>query len=235
MLKKNITYTDLDSNVTRTEDFYFNLTKAEAIELNLIEDLESVSKSVDPKAIIPVFKRIVRYSYGIRSREGKFMKEVDGESVANGFLASDAYSELFLDLLKDGEQGVVNFINGVLGFNVEELRTHEAQTGTQRNPQPEGQPAEPISIPVVPQQSHRGPVNWTGDSYPTEAKPELGDTWNGRSLQRPTPELQDPQPESNHTPPQPGEQLGGTPIIPSDTAIYDSVRQQGIPGLPELQ
>ena len=89
--------------------------------------------------------------------------------------------------------------------------------------------------PDQPQQSQRGPVNWTGDSYPTEAKPELGDTWNGRSLQRPTPELQDPQPESNHTPPQPGEQLGGTPIIPSDTAIYDSVRQQGIPGLPDPQ
>lgn len=226
MLKKNITFTDLDSNVTRTETFHFNLTKAEAIELNLIEDLESVSKSVDPKAIIPVFKRIVRYSYGIRSREGKFMKEVDGESVANGFLASDAYSELFLDLLKDGEQGVVTFINGVLGFDVNDLRTHEAQTGTQRNPQPEGQPAEPISIPVMPQQSQRGPVNWTGDSYPTEAKPELGDTWNGRSLQRSsTPEVKDPQPETNSTPPQPGEQLGGTPFASSDTAIYDQMRR----------
>ena len=226
MLKKNITFTDLDSNVTRTEDFYFNLTKAEAIELNLIEDLESVSKSVDPKAIIPVFKRIIRYSYGVRTREGKFTKEIDGESVANGFLASDAYSELFLGLLQDGEQGVVNFINGVLGFNVEELRNVEAQTGVQRNPQPEGQPAQPLSFPNVPVQSQRGPVNWTGDSYPTEAQPELGDTWNGRTLPRRTPEIKDPQPDMNHTPQQPGEQLGGTPFATSDTAIYDSVRDQ---------
>lgn len=226
MLKKNITFTDLDSNVTRTETFHFNLTKAEAIELNLIEDLESVSKSVDPKAIIPVFKRIVRYSYGVRSREGKFMKEIDGESVANGFLASDAYSELFLDLLKDGEQGVVNFINGVLGFDVNDLRTVEAETGTQRNPQPEGQPAAPISIPVVPQQSQRGPVNWTGDSYPTEAKPELGDTWNGRSLRPQPAEAQTSQPETTSTSEE-------RPY--SDTAIYDSVRQQGIPGLPDPQ
>ena len=220
MLKKTITSTDLFTNTTTTADYYFNLTKAEAVEINLIEDLEDVSKSTDPKAIIPVFKNIIHYSYGIKTRDGKFTKDKD---LTTGFLASDAYSELFLELLQDGEQGVVNFINGVLGFNVDELRQAEQVTGTQRTVQPEGTSPAPINIPsMAPQPSQRGPVNWTGDSYPTQAQPELGDTWNGRSLARPTPEIQDPQPSGNHTPQQ-----------ASETSVYDQVRRKTQTELPD--
>lgn len=215
MLKKTITSTDLFTNTTTTADYYFNLTKAEAVEINLIEDLEDVSKSTDPKAIIPVFKNIINYSYGIKTRDGKFTKDKD---LTTGFLASDAYSELFLELLQDGEQGIVNFINAILGFNVDELRNAEQATGTARNPQPEGTTPAPITVPSLQTQPQpeRAPWDWKGDAYPTDARPDLGDTWNGRSLQRPV----KAQEEMIHAPQQPGEQLGFQP------SVYEAVRQQ---------
>ncbi len=126
MLKKNITYKairfDADDNPTKVEvskDHFFNLTKAEALEINLMEDLENVGSSTDPKAIIPVFKRIIHYSYGIKLPSGEFTKD---PALTTGFLASDAYSELFLGLLQDGEEGVLTFIRAVTDFSMEELK-----------------------------------------------------------------------------------------------------------------
>jgi hypothetical protein len=126
MIKKTITFKKVvfDGNgdattVTRTEDFYFNLNQAEALEINLMEDLERLAESTNPRAIIPVFKRIIHYAYGVRLPSGKFTKEPEETT---DFLASDAYSELFLELLGEGEQGVADFINKVIDFKVDKLK-----------------------------------------------------------------------------------------------------------------
>ena len=57
MLKKTITYSDYNGN-ERTEDFYFNLTKAEVTEMELSVDgglaqmLENIVNSKDNKEIL---------------------------------------------------------------------------------------------------------------------------------------------------------------------------------------
>lgn len=69
MLKKTVTYTDYNG-VERTEDFYFNLSKAEVTEMELSVDgglaqmLENIVNSKDNKEIIRTFKQIVLKAYG---------------------------------------------------------------------------------------------------------------------------------------------------------------------------
>ena len=61
MLKKNITYTDFNG-MERSEDFYFNLTKAEVMEMEmstvggLSEMIQRIIAAQDTPSIIKVFK-----------------------------------------------------------------------------------------------------------------------------------------------------------------------------------
>ena len=60
MLKKTITYTDYNQ-VERTEDFYFNLTKAEVMEMEMstsggmAEMIQRIIAAQDSPAIIKIF------------------------------------------------------------------------------------------------------------------------------------------------------------------------------------
>lgn len=118
MLKKTITYKEFDENATEptTDDFWFNLTKAEVLEINLMDDLIAVGKSKDPKRIIPTFKRIIRYAVGQRIGQ-QFVKS---EEFANAFIASDAYSELFVEILggDDAEAKMAAFVHAVVPADV---------------------------------------------------------------------------------------------------------------------
>lgn len=119
MLTKSITYTDYDGE-SRTENFYFNLTKAELMELNLTTEggLENVIKGIIASRNVPEvtrwFKKIITMSYGIKSPDGRrFMKS---DEITNEFLQTEAYSELFMELLTD-EKAAANFINGIVPNN----------------------------------------------------------------------------------------------------------------------
>ena len=116
MLKKTITYEDYDGN-TLTEDFYFNLSKAELIEIEssvpggISAKLENISKSGDGAEIIKTFKDIILKSYGVKSADGKrFMKS---EEISKSFEETEAYSELFYELALDAEKAAA-FINGIM-------------------------------------------------------------------------------------------------------------------------
>ena len=125
MLKKTIKFLDHAGN-QKEQEFYFNLTRAEALEINLIDGLETVSKSTDPRTIIPVFKHIIGYAVGKRTRDDKFVKSPE---IAADFLASDAYSELFLDLLDgdNSENKVAAFITALVPQGVEPDRRAQPQ------------------------------------------------------------------------------------------------------------
>ena len=64
MIKKTVTYTDYNG-VERTENFYFNLSEAEVMEMEMSTEggmAEAIQKVVDAKdapAIIRVFKDLV--------------------------------------------------------------------------------------------------------------------------------------------------------------------------------
>jgi hypothetical protein len=116
VLKKTITFNDLDGNPV-TEDFYFNLNKAEIAEMELSYDgglsdyLQKIIATNDGGAIISAFKDIVTKSVGRRSEDGRrFMKSPD---ITNEFLQTEAYSEMFMSLVTDAT-AASEFIKGIV-------------------------------------------------------------------------------------------------------------------------
>ncbi|MBQ6446472.1 MAG: hypothetical protein IJJ10_03285 [Bacillus sp. (in: Bacteria)] len=107
MLKETITYVDYDGN-ERTEDFYFNLTQAELMEMELGIDggltklIEKIIKESDSKRIIETFKKIILKSYGEKTIDGRFIKN---DEVINKFVSKQAYSDLFMKLATDADAG----------------------------------------------------------------------------------------------------------------------------------
>ena len=116
MLKKTITYTDFDGN-NRTEDFYFNLTKAEVTEMEMSTDggmaklLKKIVDEQDSKKIIEHFKTLILNSYGEKSLDGK--RFVKSNELRDSFVQSEAYSELFMELATNAEAASA-FVNGIL-------------------------------------------------------------------------------------------------------------------------
>ena len=129
MIKKTITYTDYDGN-ERKEDFYFNLSKPELIEMQTSEagglekKIEKISQEQDVAKIIELMKDIIKKSYGIKSDDGKRFIKNDG--ILADFMQSEAYSELFMELATDAN-AASEFINGILPKGlVEEAKKIEA-------------------------------------------------------------------------------------------------------------
>lgn len=120
MLKKTITYPDCNG-LERTEDFYFNLSKAELLEMEmgteggLVEMMQKVVAAKDSASIIKIFKDIICKSYGEKSLDGKrFMKEDDnGRPLYRNFIQTEAYSILFMELATD-DKAAAAFINGIV-------------------------------------------------------------------------------------------------------------------------
>lgn len=116
MLKKTITYLDYDEN-ERTEDFYFNLTNAELMELQLGTSggLESMLKQIisaqDVPKIVEIFKKIILMSYGEKSLDGK--RFIKNKELTDAFTQTEAYSQLFMELSTDSEKAAA-FINAVI-------------------------------------------------------------------------------------------------------------------------
>jgi hypothetical protein len=116
MLKKTITYIDFDENV-RTEDFYFNLTKAEVAEMELstkgglVKMIEKIAAEQDNKKIVEIFKDIILRSYGEKSPDGK--RFIKNQELIDAFVQTEAYSDLFMELVEDA--GVAaSFVNGII-------------------------------------------------------------------------------------------------------------------------
>ena len=139
MYKDTRTYEDFNGNV-RTEDLYFNLTKAEFFELELgaiggMEGgisawIEKLTSEQDGVKIAEVFKNILLASYGIKSVDGKHFWKVDpkdGHKYADEFAQTQAYSDMYLEFVMDAKKSA-DFINGVFPtFTEEEFRKWEAQ------------------------------------------------------------------------------------------------------------
>ena len=120
MLKKTITYSDYNGN-ERTEDFYFNLTKAEVTEMEmstaggLAEMIEKIIAAQDAPSIIKIFKDLILRAYGEKSSDGKrFMKS---DELSTAFSQTEAYSQLFMELATDADSAA-KFVNGIVPGDV---------------------------------------------------------------------------------------------------------------------
>ena len=116
MLLKRITYTDYNGQ-ERTEDFYFNLSKAEIMEMEmsttggLADSIKKIIETIDIPSIIKTFKEVILKSYGEKSADGKrFIKNAE---LAEAFAQTEAYSNLFMELATNEEEAA-NFINGII-------------------------------------------------------------------------------------------------------------------------
>lgn len=116
MLKKTITYIDYDG-IERTEDFYFNLTKAEVAEMEMSSHggmerlLQQIAMTQDRKRLVELFKEIILKSYGEKSMDGR--RFIKSKELSEAFSQTEAYSELFMQLATDTE-AASKFINGVM-------------------------------------------------------------------------------------------------------------------------
>lgn len=122
MLKKTIKYTDYNG-VERSEDFFFNLTKAEIMEMELgttgglAEKIQRIVDAQDAPAIIEVFKDVILKSYGEKSPDGK--RFIKSKEIADAFVQTEAYSELFMELATDADAAAA-FINGIVPVAIDQ-------------------------------------------------------------------------------------------------------------------
>ena len=116
MLKKTITYTDYNGT-ERTEDFYFNLTKAEILDMEMSEaggltaKLNRIIESKDSRELMRHFKYIIHKSYGVKSDDGR--RFVKSDEISTGFEQTEAYEELFMELFSDATKAA-EFVNGIV-------------------------------------------------------------------------------------------------------------------------
>ena len=142
MLKKTITYTDFN-NEEVSEDFFFHLSKAELIELEVSHEgglsaaLERIVAAEDMKSIIAEFKNIVLSAYGVKSDDGR--RFIKSQELRNEFESTEAYSTLFMELVTD-TNAAVEFINGIIPAGMMEETAKLA--GTEEKP-----PLEPVPTP----------------------------------------------------------------------------------------
>lgn len=116
MLKKTVEYVDYNG-VTRKEDFYFNLTRAEVTEMEMstaggmAEMIQKVVDAQDAPTIIKIFKDLVLKSYGEKSPDGK--RFIKSEEIATAFSQTEAYSQIFMELATDADKAA-EFVNGII-------------------------------------------------------------------------------------------------------------------------
>lgn len=121
MLKETITYTDYNG-VERTEDHYFNLTKAELMEMEmsttggLAEMIQRIVAAQDAPAIIKIFKELILSAYGQKSPDGKrFIKK---QELRDEFSQTEAYSQLFMKLATDAD-AAAKFVSGIIPKDID--------------------------------------------------------------------------------------------------------------------
>ena len=127
MLKKTMTYTDFNGEEIK-EDFYFHLSKAEIMEMQLEEKgglAERIKKIVDTKnvpEIIKVFKDLILKAYGVKSDDGK--RFIKSKQLSEEFSQTQAYSDLFMELATDADAAAA-FINGIIPAELQQAKNKE--------------------------------------------------------------------------------------------------------------
>lgn len=134
MIKETITYVDYN-NVERTEDFFFNLSKAELMEMEmstsggLVEMVNRIVAAQDAPAIIKVFKELILKAYGVKSPDGKRFEK--SNKLRTEFEQTEAYSQLFMKLATDAD-AASKFVNGIIPSDAASIKTEKNQTASNK-------------------------------------------------------------------------------------------------------
>ena len=134
MLVKPITYTDYNG-VERTETFYFNLSQAELIDMQLggkdglySNKLQKMIDNHDAAAIVATIKEFVLKSYGEKTDDGK--RFIKNPEISEAFMQTEAYSQLITELLSDDAKSS-EFILGIMPQALREAAVAEMNKNKQ--------------------------------------------------------------------------------------------------------
>ncbi len=126
MYVKEIEYTDFNG-VKRKEKFYFNLTKAEILDMELgktgglTEYIQKILSAQDTPEIMALFKKLLLMSYGVKSDDGR--RFIKNDQVREDFEQTQAYSDLYMLLALDDNEAS-KFVNSIVP---EDMKVSDAQ------------------------------------------------------------------------------------------------------------
>lgn len=115
MIKKTIKYTDLNGQMI-VEDFYFNLSKVELMEIEtgtaggLGEKLLRIANTKDASGLIEQLKELITISIGRKSDDGK--RFIKSPTIVEEFVQCPAFEALFMELVLDAG-AAADFVNGL--------------------------------------------------------------------------------------------------------------------------
>lgn len=120
MRKETITYTNYNG-MEVTEDFYFNLSRAEVYEMEmttnggLVEMVQNIVKAKNVPAIADIFKTFILKAYGEKSPDGKYFNKIDenGRPLSERFAQTAAFPVLYMMLAQDDKKAA-EFFNDVI-------------------------------------------------------------------------------------------------------------------------
>lgn len=127
MIVKKVTYKGFDGENIE-ENVYLHLTKAEWIKLDLkysdygglinyLRKLLTDLKDGDPfmKPLVTMLETLILAAYGRKTEDGRFVKKMYGQPLADEFETSEAYSQLLIGLLsEEGLNDIEPLILGIL-------------------------------------------------------------------------------------------------------------------------
>lgn len=106
MLQKTIKYIDYNGQ-ERVEDFYFNFTKLETMEMLEVEDLQSkitaIENAKSNAQAYYLFKDMILRAYGVKTEDGKYHHK--SPEIRANFEASPALGELIFSFLESRDSG----------------------------------------------------------------------------------------------------------------------------------
>lgn len=115
----NATYTTFDGEEIE-EEFRFNLTKKELLDIELeaegsIEQfIKRCRNHKDAKAIATFVHNLIVKAYGEKSLDGRqFIKSRNGESLGESFSYTEAFSNLYIELISSADN-LSHFINKIV-------------------------------------------------------------------------------------------------------------------------
>ena len=129
MYVKEIEYTDFNG-VTRKEKFYFNLTKAEILDMELgktgglTEYIQKILAAQDTPEIMALFKKLLLKSYGVKSDDGR--RFIKNDQIREDFEQTQAFSDLYMTLALDDNEAA-KFVNAIVPADMKVSDEQKAQ------------------------------------------------------------------------------------------------------------
>lgn len=140
MIVKTVKYKGFDGDDIE-EKVYLHLTKAEFLKMDLkysdygglinyMRKLLTDVKDGDMfmKPLVTVLETLILSAYGRKTEDGRFVKKMYGQPLADEFETSEAYSSLLINLLsEDGIKDIEPLIMGILPTSELDMKEFEAK------------------------------------------------------------------------------------------------------------